>query len=64
MTGSKKFSFFLVALGTMTCFAVASIAMAEGHGWRAFFLFVLAVALTTAGFIAKNRVLKRGKSDR
>jgi len=61
MTGTMKFVFFLVALATMTCFAVASVAMAQGHGWLASGLFVVALLMTTAGFVTKSRVMRRNQ---
>jgi hypothetical protein len=56
---SAKIAFFLVAVTTMACFAVASILMANGDGWAAFALFALAIVLTAGGFITKSKVLRK-----
>ncbi len=59
MSTSVKIGFFLVAVTTMVCFAVASILMASGNGWAAFGLFVVAFALITVAFVTKRKVLRK-----
>ena len=58
MTISMKIMFFVIAVVSMVCFAIASILMANGDGWASFGLFVLAFGFISAGFVMKRKVLR------
>jgi hypothetical protein len=59
MTKSQKFGFFLLALVTMGCFAIATVVMAEGKGGLAIALYVLAFVIVGCGFTIKRRILPK-----
>ncbi|MCL6517116.1 hypothetical protein [Alicyclobacillus sp.] len=61
MSRTVKLVYFFLAVVTMVCFAAGSATLAQGRADWAAVLFVAAIAMTAAGFIAKGRILKRSR---
>lgn len=59
MSARAKFGFFLLALVSMAALAGASVLMAQGEGWLATLLFVVAFILIFAGIRTRRKLLKK-----
>jgi hypothetical protein len=59
LSASAKFGFFILAVLSMAALAGASIMMAQGQGWLATVLFLVAFVLIFFGIRTRRKLMKK-----